>query len=308
MESDKNLKFADGIKRLKQPILPLVKMVEFLYLSGPCKTVGEVLGRLTKPVTLGGLCYENPQQLLQPYESVMREFEVVKGGKKLTASLPFIVNVKQAPLARRQSLECWVMQQILERELEEINSMLCGPCGCVLCCTGPDSEFDPLSGFKGKMKQEYFEIPLTDHEVDLFALARVDNRDSRAHTAQSSPALHVNHVAFYRHGMALYHWQNGWSLILPRGAVCPQLAVDTKRCMIYTRRPEVCRKPQIFAFVLEKTNEMAKRNDGIQIPVYMARHKVLAVWDCPYVRELQDEIGAYAEMSGLEPIFKRSKT
>jgi Fe-S-cluster containining protein len=308
MGSGKNIKFTEGIKRLKQPILPLVKMVEFLYLTGPCKTVSEVLGRLMKPVTLEGLYYENPQQLLQPYESVMQDFAVIKGEKKLTAGFPFIVNEKQVPLARRQSVECWVMQQILDRELEDINSMLCGSCGCVLCCTGPDSKFDPLSGFKGKMKQEYFEIPLTDSEVDLFALARVDNGESRARTAQSSHALHVNHVAFYKHEMALYHWQNGWSLILPRGAACPQLAEDTKRCMIYTKRPEVCRKPQIFPFILEKTAEMAKRSDGVQIPVYMARHKVLAVWDCPYVRELQDEIGAYAEMSGLEPIFKRSKT
>jgi hypothetical protein len=78
--------------------------------------------------------------------------------------------------------------------------------------------------------------------------------------------------------------------------------------MIYAKRPEVCRKPQIFPYVLEKTDDMAKRNDGVRIPVYMARNKMLAVWDCPYVRELQDEIGAYAEMSGLEPIFKKSKT
>ena len=308
METDKNIKFAEGINRLKQPILPLVKMVEFLYLTGPCKTVVEVLGRLTKPVALEGLHYENPQEALQPYECVIREFEVLKGEKKLATSIPFIVSEKQEPLARRQSLGCWIRQQILDRELEEINSMLCGPCGCVLCCTGPDSKFDALSGFKGKMKQEYFEIPLSDTEVDLFVLARHDSRESRAHTAKSSPSLQVNHIAFYKNEMALYHWQNGWSLILPRGTTCPQLAEETKRCMIYAKRPEVCRKPQIFPYIIEKTDDMAKRNDGVRIPVCMARNKVLAVWDCPYVRELQDEIGAYAEMSGLEPIFKKSKT
>jgi len=46
----------------------------------------------------------------------------------------------------------------------------------------------------------------------------------------------------------------------------------------------------------------------VLIPVYVARNKVLGVWDCPYVRKYQDEIGAYAEMSGLEPVFKKSKT
>jgi Fe-S-cluster containining protein len=263
---------------------------------------------MTKPVVLEGLHYENPQDALLPYESLLREFEVLKGEKKLATSLPFIVNEKQVPLARRHSLECWISQQILSWELEEINSTLCGPCGCVLCCTGPNSEFDALSGFKGKMKQEYFEIPLADNEADLFVVPRVDTEESRAHTAQSSSPLQVNHVAFYEQGMALYHWQNGWSLILPTGAACPQLAKDTKRCVVYAKRPAVCRKPQIFPYLLEKTNDMAKRNDGMNIPVYMARNKVLAVWDCPYVRELQDEIGVYAEMSGLEPIFKRSKT
>jgi Fe-S-cluster containining protein len=270
--------------------------------------VQEVLGRLTKPVALAGLHYENPQQALQPYETVIREFEVLKGQKRLAAGIPFIVNEKQVPLARRQSLACWIRQQVLGQELEEINSTLCSPCGCVLCCTGPNSGFDALSGFKGRMKQEYFEIPLADSEVDLFMLARIDTEESRASSAQTLPPLRVNNVEFSQCEMGLYHWQNGWSLILPEGAVCPQLAKDTKRCKVYAKRPEVCRKPQIFPYVLEKTNDMAKRNDGVEIPVYMARNKVLAVWDCPYVRELQDVIGAYAEMSGLEPIFKRSKT
>ena len=308
METGKNIKFAEGINRLKQPILPLVKMVEFLYLTGPCKTMVEVLDRLKKPLALGGLHYENPQQVLQPHESLLWEFEVLKGEKSLATSIPFIVSEKQEPLARRQSLGCWIRQQILDRELEEINSMLCGPCGCVLCCTGPDSKFDSLSGFKGNMKQEYFEIPLADSEVDLFVLPRVDSGESRVHTTKSSPVLQVNNIAFYKHEKALYHWQNGWSLILPKGTTCPQLSEETNKCMIYATRPEVCRKPQIFPYVLEKTDDMAKRDDGARIPVYMARNKMLAVWDCPYVRELQDEIGAYAEMSGLEPVFKKSKT
>jgi Fe-S-cluster containining protein len=114
-------------------------------------------------------------------------------------------------------------------------------------------------------------------------------------------------MPFYKNEMALYHWQNGWSLILPEGSICPKLLADTKRCMIYKKRPEVCRKPQMFSYVLEKTSDTAKRSDGELIPVYMARNKVLAVWDCPYVRRYQDEIGAYVEMSGMEPVFKKSK-
>jgi Fe-S-cluster containining protein len=296
MESGNNREAAEGLDLLKRPVLPLVNMVEYLYLTGPFKKINEVLSRLTKPLELEGVQFENPRQMLKPYETVLQEFEVIKGEKKLSVSLPFIVDEKQKPLAKRQALEVWIKQQILSQELERINSLLCGPCGCVLCCTGPNSEFDALSGFRGEMKQEFFEIPLKGSEVDIFAL-----------TAQSDPSLQLEQKPFYKHEMALYHWQNGWSLILPEGSVCPQLFPDTKRCTVYEKRPEVCRKPQIFPYVLEETADIAKRSDGVIIPVYMARNKVLAVWDCPYVRKYQDEIGAYVEMSGLTPIFKKSK-
>jgi Fe-S-cluster containining protein len=304
---DKSI-FGQGLSRLKKPILPLVNMVQFLYLTGPFETIDEILSRLTKAVELEGVLYDNPQQMLEQYALFLREFEVIKGKKKLSAGLPFIINEKDEPVAKRQALELWIKQQILSQELETINSILCGPCGCVLCCTGPNSEFDETSGFKGRMKQVFFEIPLEDSEVNLFALNSIANEDSRTMTAQSDPPLQRAQMPFYKHEMALYHWENGWSLILPEGSVCPQLETDTKRCLVYAKRPEVCRKPQIFAYILEKTPGAAKRSDGVLIPVYMARNKVLAVWDCPYVRKFQDEIGAYAEMSGLEPIFKKSKT
>jgi Fe-S-cluster containining protein len=308
MIAEDNKIFAQGLSRLRKPVLPLVNMVQFLYLTGPFETIKVVLESLTKAVELEGVQYDNPQQLLKPYTSFLREFEVIKGKKKLSAALPFIINEKDEPVAKRQALELWIKQQILSQELETINSLLCGPCGCVLCCTGPNSRFDEDSGFKGRMKQEFFEIPLGDNEIDLFDINRVDTADSRAMTAQSNPPLQLEQAPFYKHEMTMFHWENGWSLILPEGSICPRLAPDTKRCTVYDKRPEVCRKPQIFAYVLEKTPDIAKRSDGVLIPVFMARNKILAVWDCPYVRRLQHEIGAYAEMSGLEPIFRKSKT
>lgn len=304
---DKDI-FAPGLLRLQKPVLPLVNMVQFLYLTGPFETIREVLGRLTKAVELEGVLYENPQQLLKPYGAFLEEFAVIKGKKKPSVALPFIINEKDEPVARRQALELWIRQQVLSRELETINSLLCGPCGCVLCCTGPNSRFDEAAGFKGRMRQEFFEIPLADSEVNLFALNRVDTEDSRTRTARSEPPLQLEQAPFYKHDMAMYHWENGWSLILPAGSSCSHLAPETKRCMIYAKRPEVCRKPQIFAYILEKTADAAKRSDGVLIPVYMARNKVLAVWDCPYVRRFQQEIGAYAEMGGLTPVFRKSKT
>jgi len=307
MNGEEDKIFAEGLARLKKPVLPLVNMVQFLYLTGPFAKIEEVVSRLTKSVELEGVEYEEPQQMLRPYMAFLQEFEVLKGKKRLSASLPFIVNEKQEPVAKRQALELWIRQQILSLELEPINSLLCEPCGCVLCCTGPNSEFDEAAGYKGRMKQKFFEIPLTEKETDLFPVERIDSEQSRTMTAQSDPSLQREHKPYYEHQMALYHWENGWSLILPEGSVCPHLLPEAKKCGVYVKRPVVCRKPQIFAYVLEKTSDTAKRSDGALIPVYMARSKVLAIWDCPYVRKFQDLIGVYAEMSGLEPVFKKSK-
>jgi len=300
--------FAAGISRLKKPALPLVNMVQFLYLTGPFTGVAEVLKRLTKAVELQGILYENPGRMLEEFADVLQEFEVMKGKKKVSAGLPFIIDEKGEPLAKRPTLEHWIRQQVLSRELAVINSLLCGPCGCVLCCTGPNSEFDEAAGFKGRMRQEFFEIPLGDEELDLCNLRRIDTEESRRLTTRTEPPLQLGQVPFFRQKRALYHWKNGWSLILPAGSACPQLAVETRRCLVYEKRPAVCRKPQIFAFILEKTEDTAKRSDGALIPVYMARNKILAVWDCPYVRSLQQEIAAYAEFCGLEPVFRKSKT
>ena len=99
MESGNNREAAEGLDLLKRPVLPLVNMVEYLYLTGPFKKINEVLSRLTKPLELEGVQFENPGQMLKPYETVLQEFEVIKGEKKLSVSLPFIVDEKQKPLA-----------------------------------------------------------------------------------------------------------------------------------------------------------------------------------------------------------------
>jgi hypothetical protein len=43
------------------------------------------------------------------------------------------------------------------------------------------------------------------------------------------------------------------------------------------------------------------------LPAFIVRKKLLAVWDCPYVKQFQDEISRYAEICELEPLFKENK-
>jgi len=307
MDQEEKQNIRDGKYRLLHPVLPLVDMVKFLYLTGPLGTIDGVLKEMKEVIEIKGSVYENPRRSLVPYVEILQDFEVVKRKRKLSYSFPFIINEKEEPLAKLQSLELWIKQRVLTKELEEINSILCKPCGCVLCCTGPDSGFDETAGFKKKMAQEFFEIPLHKKEIKLFEMQKVDTDESHSLTAQSATALEIDGKPFYKHDMALYHWQTGWSLILPRGSVCPQLEIGSKRCKVYVKRPEVCRRPQIFPYMVEEQAEKAKRSDGTLIPVYMARNKILAVWDCPYVREYYDEIVAYAERSNVVPVFRKSK-
>ena len=307
MDQENNQNTRDGKFRLQHPVLPLVEMVQFLYLTGPLETIDGVLKEMTEVIEIEGTVYEYPHQSLARYVAILQDLEVVKGKRKLSYSFPFIIDEKEEPQAKLKSLELWIKQRVLTKELEEINSILCEPCECVLCCTGPDSGFDQAAGYKKKMQQEFFEIPLHEKETDIFELQKIDTDESRSLTAQSETVLEIDSAPFYKHDTALYHWQNGWSLILPRGAVCPQLEAESRRCKVYVNRPEVCRRPQIFSYIVEEQSEKARRSDGTLIPVYMARNNILAVWDCPYVREHYDDIVRYAEMSKIEPVFRKSK-
>ena len=65
MGLENNVEVTEGLDLLKQPVLPLVNMVEYLYLTGPFKKINEVLGRVTKSVELEGVQFKNPQQMLK---------------------------------------------------------------------------------------------------------------------------------------------------------------------------------------------------------------------------------------------------
>ena len=88
---------------------------------------------------------------------------------------------------------------------------------------------------------------------------------------------------------------------MPKSSHCPNLEAEQGRCLIYANRPEVCRRPQIFPYILEK-----ETGSGPQ-PVYRLRNSLLAVVDCPYVSMLKDEIAAYGAACELDVIFTRNK-
>jgi Fe-S-cluster containining protein len=283
--------FAAGRRKLQHPLLPLVRLTQLLRLTGPFATMAAVLAELPDPLDTGIALYHRPAALLAPHLPLLEACNFDN-----PSALPATVyDEKGEPLSAFEATELWFGQQLLVRELEEINSLLCGPCGCTLCCTGPD----------GTLTQEFFEIPLTGPECALFSLPATDSAASRQRTALTEPPLTVTGRPFYEQGPGLYRWMDGWSLILPRGSACPQLEAGTGRCRIYPERPEVCRRPQIFSYLLERAPELDGANK--ELPAYVARRKLLAVWDCPYVQDLKEEIAAYAEACGLEPVFRKNK-
>ena len=283
-----------GLARLANPVLPLARLAGMLYLTGPFRALEDLLAVLNEPVETTGISYDRPAALLHPYLDALRPFERIKNPQP-PSRLIFGANLE--PAEQFIALDSWISQNVLTRELEEINSLLCGPCGCTLCCTGPSAG----------QAQEFFEIPLAQNETALFDLPEFADEKTRAATPDDEPSLLVNGAPFYANQAALYGWRNGWSMILPRGSRCPNLDGGTGGCRIYPDRPEVCRRPQIFPYMLDREPARDMEYQGRFLPAFVIRAKILAIWDCPYVKQFQDEIAGYAQLCGLEPIFKQNK-
>jgi Fe-S-cluster containining protein len=279
--------FAAGIGLLREPVLPLVSIVQFLYLTGDFAAVDEVISQLPGDIETGSALYPDATALLAPYVDLLQPLAELKAGRPLQE---LVVDVAGAPVDAMTATVALVAQNVLTRELERINSLLCAPCNCTLCCVGPDAD----------MAQEYFEIPLQPGETDLFALERIDDEATRSQSIDREPPLQLAGRDFFdRPDPALIHWQSGWSMILPRGGRCPGLE-GSGRCLVYSDRPQVCRRPQIFPYVVEPVEAQGQ-------PALRLRQALLAVADCPYVQALKDEINAYAAASELEMIFRRNK-
>ncbi len=285
-----NTKYEQGLRLLGQPVLPLVSMVQFFLLTGPYDTAEAVLAELPEPIETEHAVYQKPKDLLEQYLPLLKLFEQVK---KSTLSTFPTVNVQGEAVDEITAGTTWILQKILTAELEKINSLLCAPCKCTLCCVGPEKE----------MEQEFFEIPLTPYETRQFGINTFDNEESRQHNPMDEMPYFTGDIPFYLQAEpALIHWKKGWSLILPKYSNCPNLVPENGRCNVYIDRPDVCRRPQIFPYIIEPL-ELNERGEQI----FRIRHSLLAITDCPYVEELKEEISTYAAASELELIFSQNK-
>lgn len=284
-----------GVTMLAQPVLPLVRLAGMLFLTGPFQTMAEVVAELLAEVETNNLVYPSPQTTLAPFLQAMAPYERLKIPQPPARIILSAQGEEVEPLA---AIDSWVAQNVLQQELEAINSQLCGPCGCRLCCVGPQPD----------MTQSFFEIPLQDREIASFPEPHINTNHSRATTSNAEDPLMVQGKRFYHISKPqLIHWQQGWSLILSTGTSCPNLDQASGGCTIYSHRPEVCRRPQIFPYALERLPSHDSEYEGRTLPAYRQRASILAIWDCPYVQQFQEEIDRYAQLCEMAIIFKENK-
>lgn len=301
-------KHSSGLELLRRPLVPLTYLVSRIFLTTGLESVEATIAKLKDNINLEGVSYDQPSAILAPYLDLLKPYELFKKGV-LTSPSIVVVNGDKEPVDPVAALILQVKQNMVSRELEQINSALCGQYNCTICCRGP---------VEGE-ENGFFELPIEDDEIALIDLPRVDTESTRNTNAYADPPLAVNAQAFYFGPPALYRWREKWGMILTRNSVCPNLEPSTGRCLKYENRPSVCRLPQIFPIVLEKVFDpdfvkaIAERLDypmgGLSDinNYYVAREKILAVWDCPYVREYKHEIIRFAETSSLEPVFRSNK-
>ena len=86
MTADASEKFAGGLRLLKKPILPLVRIVQLLYLTGPFERIAQILDELGEPIETATTVYEDPPAVLKPYLPALAEFERLK--QPATSSTP----------------------------------------------------------------------------------------------------------------------------------------------------------------------------------------------------------------------------
>ena len=259
-----------ALRLLRHPVRPLLTILGFFLRTGDFEGAEAVLAELPDPIETGTAVYDAPRQWLEPYLDEIARFTGAEAH-----DLPTVLDEAGKPLPPPLAADALLAQRVLELELERVNSLLCGARHCALCCTGPDAA----------MRQDFFYIPLRPEEERLFDLPRLGHAGAEleplAGDFGAQPLL-------ANHGV-------GASLVLPRNARCPALDA-AGRCAIYPERPQVCRKPQIFPYLLEA------EGDG-----YRLRNALLAVADCPYVRDFQEDIARYAAACELEPVFRRNK-
>jgi hypothetical protein len=129
--------------------------------------------------------YENAAAYLALHADLMQPLVALKAGEPL---LDQVVDSAGTAGGRHDRHRGPGGQRILTRELEQINSLLCGPCNCTLCCVGPEQRWPrPISRFR-----------CNPAKSNTFSVERIDSPISRALRVDDEPSLQVGQPRFFR--------------------------------------------------------------------------------------------------------------
>ena len=115
----------DGMALLKQPVLPLVSMVQFLYqLSGPEAKIEDIIAEMTEPIDTAYTVYTEPDKLLRRYLDQLQLLE--KLGTVGTDQQPDelgaeVVDESGQPVDAVTACTALINQRIVEAEFGGIN-------------------------------------------------------------------------------------------------------------------------------------------------------------------------------------------
>jgi len=69
---------SSGLELLQQPVLPLISMVQFFFLTGEFSTVAEVIDEMPSPIETAYTTYDQPQELLRRHHQTLKLLESLR--------------------------------------------------------------------------------------------------------------------------------------------------------------------------------------------------------------------------------------
>ncbi len=290
----------EAIALMRRPAWPVIRLLTIIVISTGHKDIGfkdikRLISEFPDPLEIDGMEYRYPQRIIEPYCSILinniNKLNIDANAEDADSLLEMSVRVTDGNgefMPYYEAVMAIMQQEILLRELERINSLLCSPCGCDICCKGPFKEDE----------HQFFEIPLRQEELSLFDLPVIENNHSIKMSPYDMAPFLIKGVPFYKYpdSPMIVRWEKGYSLMLLKNDRCPHLDTNS-RCAIYDTRPDTCKRPQIFPYVIEETGDLE----------LVHKAKLLAITDCPYVKALKPYIHRYASLNGLDLMLRNNK-
>ena len=121
LEKNKD-RYTLGRRMLQTPVRPLLSILEFIYITGGFSSIKEVMDQLPDSIETATAVYDNPAKQIQPFLPELTLFQQARTERPSV----LIVDTNDQILDAQSTASFFLAQSVLEKELESINSLLCG--------------------------------------------------------------------------------------------------------------------------------------------------------------------------------------